>query len=321
MKIKKENINEHIKKADLLICSSGFEDRSVSLPLALQKNTINNAIIFHIDENYTKAIDNYNKIKDSLDFLLKIEFPKNNSLETFDIIYYTISSFFQDNQGIKKIDIVVDVTTFTREVLLILLKVLSFERFIDKSNIRLIYTPAESYPCEWLTKGVREIRSIFGYSGMISPSKKLLLIVLNGFETERTEEVIKSFEANKILLGKPSKVESINDELNEISNQKFELVKTKYHSSSIEEFEFSCLDIEKTISELERLIAIYDEDFNIIISPLNNKISTLACAFVAIKNENIQICYASANQYNIHSYSKESNYFLEFKLNDFIAHN
>lgn len=318
MKINKNDINSHFEYIDLLICSSGFEDRSIALSTNLNSRIIKEAIIFHIDENYTKSIENYQKIKKHIEVLKKIEFPKNNAIETFDIIYNSILLFVEDNFLSDKLNVVVDVTTFTREVLLILLKILSFDYVKSKLDISLIYTPAESYPCEWLTKGVREIRSIFGYSGMNYPSKKLLLIVLNGFETERTEEIINSFEANKILLGKPSKSESINGSLNNVSNEKYEVIRNKYTPKLLGEFEFSCLEVNKTIGELEKLIKKNSAEYNIIISPLNNKVSTLACAVVAIKNEDIQICYASANQYNINAYSKESDYFLIFKLNDFI---
>lgn len=318
MRTNKNDINNQFQNIDLLICSSGFEDRSVALSTSLNENNIKDAIIFHIDENYSKSLENYRKIKDHIKILKKIELPKNNSIETFDIIYNSIYQLIDQNFTSDKLNIVVDVTTFTREVLLILIKILSFEHFYCKLNINLIYTPAESYPCEWLTKGVREIRSIFGYSGMNYPSKRLLLVVLNGFETERTEEILNTFEANKILLGKPSKAESINVELNNISNKKFDFIKSKYSSSLLAEFEFSCLEINKTINELEKIIQKYSSEYNIVISPLNNKVSTLACAIVAIKNEDIQICYASANQYNIYAYSKESDYFLNFKLNDFI---
>ena len=58
---------------------------------------------------------------------------------------------------------------------------------------------------------------------------------------------------------------------------------------------------------------------NIAISPLNNKISTIGVAISGLKNEEIQICYASANQYNINAFSKSSDYFLTYNLSELIA--
>lgn len=203
-------------------------------------------------------------------------------------------------------------------MLLILFKALNHTCYLNKAQVNLVYTPAESYPCDWLTKGVRYIRSIFGFSGMMLPSRKLMLVVLNGFENERTEEIIKSFEPNAILLGKPSYSESINKELCETGHVKFEEIKSKHSSKIIEEFEFSCVEIEKTIETIENLIKKYGDHYNIVLSPLNNKVSTIAVAFVALNNENVQVCYASANQYNINEYSVPCDYFLFFGMNRYL---
>lgn len=318
MRIDATKINTHINNIDLFICSSGFESRSKSFALAIDSEKIKNAIIFHIDENYTLSYNNLIELKSRIKNLETVEHPKNNPIETYDIILRRLDDFYIQNQTKEKFEIIVDVTTFTREILLILFKALNHKCYLSKAQINLIYTPAESYPCEWLTKGVRYIRSIFGFSGMMLPSRKLMLVVLNGFENERTEEIIKSFEPNAILLGKPSYSESINRELCETGDSKFEEINQKHSSKIVEQFEFSCVEIEKTIFTIEELIKKYGDHYNIVLSPLNNKISTIAIAIVALNNENVQVCYASANQYNINEYSVPCNYFLFFGMNNFL---
>lgn len=315
MKVNVSNINSVIDNVDLFICSSGFEVRSKSFALALDTEKIKEAFIFHIDENYSISHENLKELQGKHSQLKKIEHPKNNPLETYDIINYNLDKFYTQFSNNENLNIVIDVTTFTREILLILFKAINQKIYIDKSNIRLVYTPAENYPCEWLTKGVRYIRSIFGYSGMILPSKKLMLVILNGFENERTEEIINSFEPNAILLGKPSYTASINGNLGTRGHEKFEQIKQKHLSTIVEEFEFSCVEVDKTIITIEELIKKYEEEYNIVLSPLNNKVSTIAAAFAALKNENIQVCYASANQYNINEYSTPCDYFLVFEMN------
>ncbi len=318
MKVDVSNINSVIDSIDLFICSSGFEVRSKSFALALDTEKVKEAFIFHIDENYSISHENLKELQRKISQLRKIEHPKNNPLETYDIINHNLDNFYTQFLNNEKLNIVIDVTTFTREVLLILFKAINQQSYIDKSNILLVYTPAENYPCEWLTRGVRYIRSIFGYSGMILPSKKSMLIILNGFENERTEEIINSFEPNAILLGKPSYEASINGNLGIRGNEKFEQIKHKHLSSIAEDFEFSCVEVDKTIITIEALIKKYEEEYNIVLSPLNNKVSTIAAAFVALKNENIQVCYASANQYNINEYSTPCDYFLIFEMNKFL---
>ncbi len=319
MKVNASELKSTIDNIDLFICSSGFEVRSKSFALALDVNTVKDALIFHIDENYIISYENLKEIENKIPQIKTVQHPKNNPIETYDIILSEFNQFYNSVAKDNKINIVIDVTTFTREVLLILFKAINQKTYIDISNIYLVYTPAENYPCEWLTRGVRYIRSIFGYSGMILPSKKLMLVILNGFENERTEEIINSFEPNAILLGRPSNEASINESLGIRGNEKFEHIRQKHISNIAQDFEFSCVEVDSTINTIEELVKKYEGDYNIVLSPLNNKVSTIAAAFVALKNENIQVCYASANQYNINEYSTPCDYFLIFEMNKFLV--
>jgi hypothetical protein len=315
MKKNKSEILDYLGEIDLFICSSGFEERSTFLGKLLNSKKVAKAFVFHLEDNYILAERNAMLISENLNQLEKKVYPRHNAIETFDIFY----SFFNEYLDKKNIpNVVIDITTFTREVLLILIKVLSIDIFINCFSVKLIYTPAESYPV-WLTKGVRKIRSVFGYSGLHLPSKKLLLIILNGFETERTKEIIDSFESNGILLGKPTEIDSINDDLNRISKEKFNHIVDKYGDSILEKFEFSCQDIIKTKHTIETLVRKYRDEYNIVISPLNNKVSSLGVALLGIEDENVQVCYASANQYNIKDYSKGCDYFLTYNLNELLS--
>ncbi len=314
MKINKNKIENKLGEIDIFICTSGFEDRSTFLSEFLNKNKVHDAVLFHLKDNYVQAEKNAQVIKNNLPQTIIKEYPRNNIIETFDIFYNFLEEKVTKN---KKRRVVVDITTFTKEVILVLIKALSLDCFKNNFEVLIVYNPSENYP-NWLSKGIRNIRSVFGYSGVYLPSKKLILIVLNGFETERTMSIIDCFEPNKLVLGKPSKKDSINIDLNEKADLKFCNVRDKYSSIIEDTFEFSCKDIASTKSTIKKIVDKYQDEYNIIISPLNNKISTLSVALLGIENENIQICYASANQYNITSYSEKSDYFLVYNLNDLL---
>ncbi|MBV7270667.1 hypothetical protein [Winogradskyella luteola] len=315
MKKNKQEISEHLGEIDLFICSSGFEDRSTLLGLSLNSSLIKRAVAFHLNETYSVADENINLIRANITNLETIVYPKNEPIDTFDLFYNFLNDFI--GQSVKS-KVLIDVTTFTKEVLLILIRVLSLEQFINSVDVTLAYTPANHYP-EWLTKGIRQIRSVFGYSGLHSPSKKLLLIILNGFENERTQEIIDSFEPNAILLGKPSQTDSINSDLSAKAEVKYDYIANEYKSSILENFEFSCLDVIETKNTINELIDKYNSEYNVVISPLNNKVSTLGVAMVGIDNEVVQICYASANQYNIKSFPKGCDYYLLYDLNALLS--
>lgn len=322
MKIEVKNLNDYIGKIDLFISSSGFEQRSTAVGTTLDANNVKKAVIYHIEGTYQRSVENMEKVKKNLPALNIEVYQKNNPLVIFDVFYRAFDALRINSDSKSKLNVVIDITTFTREVLLILIKTISLKSFIDFFDVMLIYTPAESYSGEnenfWLTKGVRDIRSVLGYSGMPSPSKNLLLVVLIGFEEERTNEIIKAYEPNLLVIGKPSQSSSVNDEVNHISLEKYNFIKEKYQSIISDEFEFSCDDVLETTAKIDSVIQQYQADYNIVIAPLNNKISTLGVALAGLQNECVQICYASANQYNIESYSKKSDYFLIYNFNELL---
>ncbi|UFH31642.1 hypothetical protein LNP04_16980 [Chryseobacterium sp. C-71] len=316
MKIIENNLIEHLNEIDLFICSSGFESRSKKVALSLSQSLVAKAIVFHMSDTYRISNEHLSLIEEHFNDIEKIIYPKNAPLDTFDIFYSTLKNVSLLNNK-AKLKTVIDISTFTREILLILIKVLSLPTFAN-FDVKIIYTPNKSYANNsknaWMTRGVRDIRSIVGYSGLLSPSKKTVLIILAGFEEERTENIIDSFEPYHIILGKPSKSDSITNELSEIADNKYNFIKKKYEHLIVEEFEFSCISYENTFKSLDKIIKKF-AGFNLIVSPLNNKISTVGVAMSALKNEELQVCYASANQYNIDAENIECDYFMLFDLN------
>lgn len=310
MRITLNDLNKTIKDFDLFICSAGFEQRSTMVAQHINITNIKNKAVFHIMNSYQLSEDNLKKIQ-SLGSFNVIEYPKNEPVQTYDIIKEYLTSIETN----LKLRVLLDITTFTREVLLIILKIFNDEEMSRKYTLHFIYTPAGAYETsinldeKWLTKGVREIRSIFGYSGLHTPSKKLMLVVLAGLEDERVETIIENFEPTALLLGKPNKTSSNHPLLDQKADITNERLKNKY-SSFLGDFEFSCSSINDTKNEIENICEKYGEEYNITVAPLNNKISTLGVAMACLENENIQICYASANQYNINTYSQPSDFFV-----------
>src|SRR5699024_3770044 len=100
----------------------------------------------------------------------------------------------------------IDITTFTHETLLILLAI--FREKFSYTNVVCGYVNAKeySYDCEdqkdkWLSRGIGEIRSVLGYSGVLKPSKKNLLMVIVGYEYERAVRIIEAVEPDFLSLG------------------------------------------------------------------------------------------------------------------------
>lgn len=297
-KINLSDINKSLINYDLFICSSSFENRCLKIAGTVNSQQFKNAIICHFENNYIEAEDNLSKLKALFDSPVILELSKNSPLGNYD-------KLFDELNNAKYANVLLDISTFTREIFLLIIQLFRQPIFSEK-KLTLCYNPSEKYNESWLTKGVQDIHSILGFLGDFSPIKKLMLIVLVGFEAERSQILIDNFEPNLLFIGKSSTSESENDEIAKINENNFsKLLKLNPGSHK---FEFSCKDLPFTKKTVGDIIRKYRNEYNIVISPMCNKLSTLAVASVVFDNPEVQICYASPNLYNIESYSTPSNY-------------
>lgn len=290
---------------DLLICSASFENRCLAIASSIDLNMIKKALVCRYSGYAELSEGNNTKLREILSEKAKgISFDKDAPLSIYDTLYDAILES-------RAQSVLLDISTFTRETILITLMLFKQDAF-KEIEVTLCYVPADRYSdCTgnsntntndiWLSKGVNGIRTILGYAGSFSSLKKTLLIVLVGFEKERAEILINSFEADKLYLGSVPPQESHTEELSAINKANFVRLVSIVGECNV--FEFSCRDLQQTHDRLKTIIETNIEDFNIIISPMNNKLSTLAVANIAFEYPDVQVCYASTNQYNTEAYS------------------
>lgn len=221
----------------------------------------------------------------------------------------------EDNlaQGLKSVipedaewSLLLDITTFTREALLVLLNQL---RRLGSRGCRLTlaYTGASRYGTDesdsekvWLTRGVKEVRSVLGYPGGLLPSRKTHLIVLVGFETERVSSLISSYEPAIISLGYGPKESSITDEHHKLNLMFHQQAVSLY--DGVNRFEFAPNSPAETKNSIIAQAAKFPNT-NVVVAPLNTKLSTVGAAFAAFADQRLHLCYAEAAIYNFSHYS------------------
>jgi len=286
----------------MLICSASFEERCLAVASTINKDAIDVAIVCRY-KGYAQLSENNNyKLLETLgNKAMAVSLDKDQPLAIYDTLHDIV---------IEKSPrfVLLDISTFTRETILITLMLFKQDDFKD-IDVTLCYVPADRYSASkndavsdiWLSKGVNEIRTVLGYAGSFTSLKKTLLIVLVGFEKERAEILINRFEADKLYLGYVPPQESHNEALSEINIANFTRLVSIVGDCNI--FEFSCRYLERTYDALKDIIESNKDEYNIIISPMNNKLSTLAVANVAFEYPEVQVCYASTNQYNTEAYS------------------
>lgn len=302
--VSEKDINTNLPREFILMCFASFEERSTSIPLALDSDRISSCVVF-------KSLNTNNE-----DALSKIcqKIPRNQvtSLDLNDPIStaQSLTEVVRNIPSTAKFPLVIDITTFTHETLAMLMK-LVYDNKQKFESIFCLYTGASDY-CDskkdglnqmWLSKGCCNVRNIVGYPGRLRPVSKTCLIILTGFELERATKLIEFLEPDKLAIGCGTEaIHNNNESAMTFFRKKFKEWKENYKNSNCIEFDFSCKDIEKTVNILDELITSNPDD-NYIIVPLNTKLSTIASLIVSLQNPKVQVCYAIPEIYNTQNYS------------------
>lgn len=293
---------------DLFVCTASFEERCLGIARNVAARTKQAVIIRN--KEFTEAVEVHYRTLRTLfegrmsDALASTESPTSTAdALSQEVIARALESRCEN--------IFIDVTTFTHEQVLILMALIKRNQL--PGNFTFGYTGAAEYSTNtdeehvWLSHGVRQVRSILGYPGSLAPSKRLHLIVLLGFESDRARLLIEIMEPTKISLGigDPDKSVSVQHfSRNErfLGNLK-EFLETQISiQAEISRFSFSCIDpYEARDAVLEE--AARFQEFNTVLCPMNTKISTVGVGLAALQDPRLQIVYASPEEYNVTGYS------------------
>lgn len=327
MKISLTDLPNHLElPLDVFICSASFEDRCKSAAEKIDPSRVTRVLVCEYQDFESVATEAANAAWLRSRFANKVRrviLSTNKPLLTAD----NLSNALDDLPKAQCLNMMIDISTFTHEALLILLKLLRQSGLSAK--IKFVYTGAREYSIglqgneKWLSKGIDDVRSVLGYPGELAPSKKLHLIILAGFESERAEKLIEAYEPAVVSLGLGEREASISEDhhdLNSVFHQRVVDFCTSIsaRSAGIRNFEFSCIDPIEAKVAIERQIAEYP-GYNVIIAPLNTKISTVGAALAALERPSIQLCYSHPLQYNISGYSSPDENCRLFDLPDFLT--
>ncbi|PYG34374.1 hypothetical protein [Pelagimonas varians] len=198
------------------------------------------------------------------------------------------------------ISLIIDITTFRREELLILLKEMRRlpEALLDEASF--VYSVAAEMG-DWLSNNVRQIRPVIGYPGDMISRQSTHLVIMAGIEHHRAVAAIDAYEPSNISLGIVPLEDSVSLEIHERNLQLRDYI-VRHFDNVTTEFDFSAKSPQAVISKLRQIVSSRP-DQNTIIAPLNTKLSTLACGVYGLENPAVQLCYAEVEVYNAGKYS------------------
>ncbi|MFP5514661.1 MAG: hypothetical protein ACLGJC_16460 [Alphaproteobacteria bacterium] len=302
-----------------LISCLSFEERSLAVAEALTAVglqrwlcIVNEDIETDISEIREKALSIAEQAGVAIEFL---DASKRDPLRLTDALV-RLAGEPEPGEPVRWI---ADITTMTHEMLLII--VAAADEIVSRwKNALFVYNVAGKYsgdddPADkWISRGIHQVRSVIGYPGTWSPGEHTTLVALPGFDSERMRRMVEEIEPDRLIVGiaRPAgERHAWSAEKNRgIAEQ---LLSTRKGTT----FDYPALDpfgaVDAVVRELQ------DVKGNVLLAPLNSKISTAALGVLARKRPEWQVCYAPAFIYNL-SYATPSDCFLTCSLQAITEH-
>lgn len=275
----------------VLIIFPSWEDRStLGFERIVGQNNFNEVIMFKYSTSLYEtetdlAITKIKSISEGKGLQIKsIEIDNDNAITTWK----NIEGFAH---GLTSTDLIeMDISTMPRHLIWTLL---FFIKGKNKS-IKYHYSKPSSYSNDWLSREPDTPRLLLKHSGIIKFGVPTALVILTGFDAERTLQLINFYEPKLTLLGIQKGSQFNNESRN---NEEKHLLECKGLTECIS-FEIDAYSGDNGYSTLYSEINKL-EDYNIIASSLGPKLTSLSLYKYYLANSNIALSYVPCKEYNL----------------------
>lgn len=201
-------------------------------------------------------------------------------------------------------DVLVDATCFPRELLAMLLFAFSVRRQ-SLARVRVLYTAPTVYvtQCDvpkeeqWLTRGIRTLRSVVGYPGDFASERKRHVVALAGHEVERLLEIISYLEPTKLSISNEEADSSTVEGASELSATVKARLREMIGLPEYGEVRFFANSIERTFESLHLFLSGTAQE-NVALVAMNTKLSFIASALCCLHQRHVRLVYAVPQEYN-----------------------
>lgn len=276
-----------MNKFDYILTCTGWEERFFgSINSFCKEGMFDKLINFNVTEFSEEITPNLHKLRTLIDSQSLIE--KEISLADDSATWLLIEDLFHSLK-IEEKSILIDITTMPRFLIWFLMH---FSSTLS-NKLTVNYFKPESYEiCDWLTSDAAAPRLVFKHSGIHLPDQQTVLVIQSGFDIERVNQLIYSYEPAKVFIGAQIG-EQFNNASKSLKNHKERL---KYQE--IEYFEINAYDQDYGYSEIEQLITQYKESYNIILASFGPKPVAVTMFKLSQVHEEVGLSYVLVNSYN-----------------------
>lgn len=289
---------------DAFVCVGSPEKRCIGSAIKLGKSyRANNIYVLkysHYSESRGKNLFEMRQLLSNRGHLQEYTIEEAAPIPMFNEIIQDIKN---NTDGVKSPCITIDVSTFIKWHLLVFLRALSLSGLIHQC--RFLYTEPEDYIIDLfqpLSFGVKEIFPIPLYSGSYNFAKESLLVIMLGYEGDRSMGLLENIDPTEclLLIPKPAyhpewegRTEEMNKEIINVIGQ-----------SSVEYIDSrNPMLVSNQLNDL--LSKPEYSKYNILVSPMGTKPQAIGLYLYWSKNpSNTTLIYSSPLRHNDLFYSK-----------------
>ncbi len=205
-------------------------------------------------------------------------------------------------------DVVVDISTFNRGILIYLLDLVLKEK--GDKPLYLFYTEPEKYGSEkngrrgtWLTKGVKNIISVPGFLGDKQEQKQSLLVLLLGCDAERAIATIDAVNPDKMVVISQGTLRCRKG-LQEIYLKSHGKILDRYAEKITTILTVPPQGWEAVYDVFARIHALYRNQYNLTALLHGTKMQVIGAVTFCQKHPGIEVLYSQPEKYNCNSYTQ-----------------
>ena len=282
---------------NILILYPSWESRSYSGFLRdIEKSSFSHSIIVrnatHHREEAQKQVEEIRK--KCMENHINISYLDIDSdvANNWRIIENEIATFVDKEDKIS-----IDITTMSRNIVW---SILYFLREKVK-NVDVVYHKPRTYNNEWISREPEQPRLLFKHSGIYDLAKKTTLVLVTGFDEDRTKYMLYKYEPQKVYL------------LVQKGEEDFGLNRDNIISKQIDTYapDFGFKIVESVIKE--------EKQSNVILASFGPKPSAIATYRCYMQHPEIALCYLPCKEYNVdycQGIGESLSYSLKFPLED-----
>jgi len=292
--------NQKKRSIDTLITAYSYEDRIVdSLKRSLEAFEIRQAILFVYDGATYLDVSTIHKWKENrkkMDDLLASSNVKAIEIPCRHYSVAIMSEYLLKVAGQNE-RILIDITGLTKNY------ILKLAQIFDSGRTSFLYTRSEGHRLlteKEMSVSIDRIEPLNGFEGYVSINNDDLLVLVLGYEGNRSLAFLKKFDVEPVLamIGSPY---SENEEINGLyveSAKEANTLLLNMHRVALYEKPVHSLNPFLFEQDFETAIKKYPsiEKYNICISCLGTKLQTLGLYLYWKKNPQSQIWYAIPNK-------------------------